>query len=85
MMEGIDFRISYAPVSDVMAIRTLLALAASDPYMMVYTLDITNAYQNNIITDLRKRRYIRMPPSIINGFYANGLVTPPTISSPKTW
>ena len=51
MQEGIDFFISYAPVADITSIHILLAIAAANNNMVIYIIDITNAFQNNIITN----------------------------------
>jgi hypothetical protein len=62
MLEGVDFLLSYAPTADITAIRVLIALTSANKHMVLYTIDITNAYQNNVISDPAKRHYLSLPP-----------------------
>ena len=59
-IQGIDFDVSFAPVADAMSVRTMICTAAHDN-MIGTVLDISNAFQTNVIEDFSKKRYISLP------------------------
>ena len=67
MEEGIDFYCSYAPVCDADSFRLVIAVAAEEG-MVGYFLDISNAFQTNVIFDPNERFYIRIPPLYMDWF-----------------
>ena len=67
MIEGIDFDLSYAPVIDGNSLMLMIALATSKG-MVFYFLDISNAFQTNVIHDPTKRHYIHMPSMYMQWF-----------------
>ena len=67
MEEGIDFHCSYAPVCDGDSFRLVVAIAAEEG-MIGYFLDISNAFQTNVIFDPRDRFYIHIPPLYMEWF-----------------
>ena len=67
MQEGIDFFCSYAPVCDGDSFRLVIAIAAEEG-MIGYFLDISNAFQTNVIFNPNDRFYIRIPPLYMEWF-----------------
>ena len=67
MVAGIDFDLSYAPVIDGDSLMLMIAIATSKK-MIFYFLDISNAFQSNIIHNPAKRQYIRLPTLYMRWF-----------------
>ena len=65
MVEGLDYDISYAPVIYGDSLLLMIALAASKK-LTFYFLDISNAFQSNVIHDPTIRHYLHLP-SILSG------------------
>ena len=61
MVMGVDYDFSYASVIDWDILLLMIAVATSLG-MVFYLLDISNAFQSNIIHDPAKRQYIHLPP-----------------------
>ena len=61
MIEGIHFHLSYSPTSYITAIHVILSITESSSKMNLYTIDITNSFQNNIITDVTKCHHLSLP------------------------
>ena len=67
MVMGVDYDLSYAPVIDGDILLLMIAVATSMG-MVFYFLDISNAFQSNIIHDPAKRHYIHLPPLYMEWF-----------------
>ena len=67
MVMGIDYDLSYAPVIDGDILLLMIAVATSKG-MRFYFLDISNAFQSNIIHDPAKRHYMHLPPKYMDWF-----------------
>ena len=48
MIEGVDFTVSYAPVSGIRSLCTIISFASSEVLIPFYV-DIYNDFQNNIL------------------------------------
>ena len=70
---NIHYELSYVPISDITSIRVMIDITATIHNMTLYIVDITNAFQRNIITDIQKHHYIRLRHSMLNGTTKNGL------------
>ena len=68
MVMGIDYDLSYAPVIDGDILLLMIAVATSKS-MKFYFLDISNAFQSNIIHDPNKRHYMHLPPKYMDWFH----------------
>ena len=64
-VQGIDFEVSFAPVADAMSIRTMICTAAHFN-MTGSVIDISNAFQTNVVEDFSQRRYVSLPPYYMN-------------------
>ena len=69
MVVGIDFDLSYAPVIEGDALLLMIAMAASRN-LTLYFLDISNAFQTNVIHDPNKRHYLHLPSMYMQWFRA---------------
>jgi hypothetical protein len=58
-VEGLDFGETFAPVACLVAIRILLAFAASKRFKL-YQMDVKRAFLNGVI---HEEVYVRQPPS----------------------
>ena len=67
MVVGIDYDLSYAPVIDGDSLLLMIALATSKGWTF-YFLDISNAFQSNIIHNPHKRHYLPLPSLYMSGF-----------------
>ena len=67
MVVGIDYDLSFAPVIDGDTLLLMIAVATSKR-MKFYFLDISNAFQSNIIHDDNKRHYIHLPSMYMKWF-----------------
>ena len=67
MIVGIDFDLSYAPVIEGDALLLMIAMAAARK-LTLYFLDISNAFQTNVIHDPNKRHYLRIPSLYMQWF-----------------
>ena len=67
MVMGIDYDLSYAPVIDGDILLLMIAVATSKS-MQFYFMDISNAFQSNIIHDPKKRHYMHLPPKYMEWF-----------------
>ena len=67
MVQGIDFDLSYAPVIDGESLLLMIAVATAKG-MKFYFLDISNAFQSNVIHDPTKRHYLHIPTMYMQWF-----------------
>ena len=67
MIMGLDYDLSYAPVIDGDSLLLMIALATSKS-MVFYFLDISNAFQTNVIHDPSKRHYLHLPTLYMQWF-----------------
>ena len=67
MVVGIDYDLSYAPVIDGDSLLLMISVATSKG-MIFYFLDISNAFQSNIIHDPRRRHYLHLPSLYMKWF-----------------
>ena len=67
MVMCVDYDLSYAPVIDGDILLLMIAVATSLG-MKFYFLDISNAFQSNIIHDPAKCHYIHLPPLYMEWF-----------------
>lgn len=61
MVERIDFANLYAPIANKDSLRLVIALAAQDCLDLIF-FDVSNTFQNNVISDPTKRHYLSIPP-----------------------
>ena len=50
MLEGVDFTVSYAPVTGIRPLFIIISIASAEGLIM-FVLDISNAFQNNILSN----------------------------------
>ena len=67
MIMGLDYDISYAPVIEGDALLLMMAIATSRG-LTFYFLDISNAFQSNVIHDPTKRHYMHLPTLYMQWF-----------------
>ena len=67
MIMGLDYDLSYAPVIDGDILLLMIAVSTSLG-MTFYFLDISNAFQSNIIHDPNKRHYMHIPALYMQWF-----------------
>ena len=67
MVVGVDYDLSYAPVIEGDALFLILAFVASLS-IPLYFLDISNAFQSNIVHDPTKRHHIHLPSLYMKWF-----------------
>ena len=60
MIPGIDFDLSHVPVIDGETLLLMIAVATAKK-MKFYFIDISNAFQSNVIHDPNKRHYMHLP------------------------
>ena len=60
MIEGVDFTVSYSPVAGIRSLRIIIGIASSEG-LIIFVLDIFNAFQNTILTNLKERVYLCSP------------------------
>ena len=57
MLEGFDFNVSYAPVSGIRYLRIIITISYAEG-LIICILDISNAFQNTIITNPEEIVYL---------------------------
>ena len=67
MVVGINQGLYFAPVIDGDTLLLMIAVATSKR-MKFYFLDISNAFQSNIIHDTKKRHYMHLPSMYMKWF-----------------
>ena len=60
MLEGVDFTVSYSPVAGISSFRIIVTIAYEE-ILILFILDISNAFQNIIITNPAERVYLILP------------------------
>ena len=67
MVEGLDYDLSFAPVIDGPHLYFMIAIATAED-MIFYFVDISNAFQTNVMEDPDKRHFISLPPLYLQWF-----------------
>ena len=60
MLKGVYFTFSYAPVSVIISLRITIAITSAKG-LIIFVFDISNAFQNTIITNPEERFYLSLP------------------------
>ena len=60
MIEGVDFTVSYAPVSGIRSLCIIIEIVSAEG-LYIFVLDISNAFQNAILPDPAERVYLSLP------------------------
>ena len=60
MVEELDYDLSFAPVIDGPHLYFMIAIATAED-MILYFVDISNAFQTNVVEDTNKRHFISLP------------------------
>ena len=60
MLEGVDFTVSYVPVASIRSLRIIIAIDPAEG-IILFVLDISNAFQNTILPNPVERVYISLP------------------------
>ena len=60
MIEGVDFTVSYSPVSVIRSLNIIIAIASAE-VLIIFVLDISNALKNNILPNPAEIVYLRLP------------------------
>ena len=60
ILEGVDFNVSYAPVAGIFSLCITTAIA-SEEGLIIFVLDISNTFQNNIPPNPAKIVYQSLP------------------------
>ena len=60
MLEIVDFTISYASVAIIKSLRIIILIASAE-LLIMFILDIYNAFQNNILPYSKERDYHSLP------------------------
>ena len=60
MLEGVDLTISYTPVSGICSLRIITAIDSAEG-LILFVLEISNAFHNTILTNPTERVYLRLP------------------------
>ena len=60
MIEGFDLAVSYAPVSGIRSLHIIISIESAE-ILIIFILDISNAFQNNIQPNPEERVYISLP------------------------
>ena len=60
VLEGVDFTVSYAPVAATRSFHIIIAIASVEG-LVIFLLDISNAYQNTILTKTSEIVYLSLP------------------------
>ena len=59
MIEGVDFNISYVPVAGIHSLYIITAIAYTEG-LILFVLEISNAFQNTILPNPAERVYISL-------------------------
>ena len=57
MIEGVDFTVSYAPMDVTLSLRISIALSSVEG-VIIFVLDMYNAFQNTIVPKPTERVYL---------------------------
>ena len=57
MIEGCDFNLSYVPVASIHSLRIITSIASAEG-IIIFVLDISNAFQNKILPNPAERYYL---------------------------
>ena len=60
ILEGDEFTVSYAPVSGICPLRIIIAIAYAEG-LVIFVLDIYNAFYNTMLADPAEKVYLRLP------------------------
>ena len=60
MLEGVDFAVSYAPVAVILSLLIIIAIASVEG-LILFLFDISNEFNNTILTNPAERFYLILP------------------------
>ena len=60
MLEGVDFKVFYAPVDGTLSLSIITEIEYVEG-LLIFVLDIYNAFQNTILPNPAERVYLRLP------------------------
>ena len=60
MIEGVEFTVSYAPVAGICSICIIIEIVSAEG-LIIFFLDISNAFQNTILPYPTERVYLSLP------------------------
>ena len=60
VLEVFDFTVSYAPVDVICSLRIIISIASAEG-LIIFVLDMSNAFQNTILPNSTERVYISLP------------------------
>ena len=60
MLEGVDLTVSYLPVSVIHSLRIMIAIASIEG-LIIFVLDISDAFQSTIFPNPAERVYLILP------------------------
>ena len=60
MLELVEFVVSYIPVASIKSIRIIITIASAQG-MIIFVLNISNSFQNNILSKSEEDVYITLP------------------------
>ena len=82
ILEGVEFKVSYAPVSSMKYLQTIISISSTDG-MIFLILDISNVFQNNILTNLEGKAYPILPHLCLEWFKRKWTKYPLAPHNPK--
>ena len=59
MIKGVYFTVSYEPVAGILSLCIIIAISYIEG-LIIFVLDISNAFQNEILTNPKERVYISL-------------------------
>ena len=60
MVEGVEFTVSYEPVAGTLSLCIIMAIASAED-LIIFVLDISNAFQNTILPNPAEIIYLSLP------------------------
>ena len=67
MIEGVDFTVYYAPAAVILSLHITTAIASAED-LIIFVLDIYNAFQNTILPNPEKIVYLSLPYIYLNWY-----------------
>ena len=65
MIEGVDFTVSYQPVTGILSLCIIIATAYAE-CLILFVLDISNAFQNIILCNNSERVHLSLPYDVFH-------------------
>ena len=65
MIEVVDFTVPYAPVSGIRSLSIIMEIVSSEG-LIIFVLDIYNAFQNTILSNHSEIVYLSLPYTYLN-------------------